>query len=138
MSGLLQEDIAVTMPQHLLFFQATNLADADTTAKTVEPSSNEYRMNRDGWIVGLAVQLNADITGGSKSWSPTVNGTAKTALAAVTDDTHQGAIANINAGVIPFVASDLIGLKGTNTATFAPTTADAVAHLEIVFKDARL
>lgn len=138
MPNILQEDIAIVKPSHLLLFQATDLADADTTAATVEPTTTAYKMSRDGWIVGVSVYLNADITTGSKSWSPTVNGTAKTALAAVTDDTNQGATANINAGVIPFVRGDLIGLKGTNTPTFAPTTADAVGYLEIVFADARL
>lgn len=138
MPGVLQEQIAVTMPQLILPFQATNVGDADITMKAVEPTSNEYRMTRAGWIVGISVQHNADLTGGVQVWSPTVNGTAKTALSATTDDTHQGATAVCQAGDIPFAAGDLIGIKSVHTTTVAPTTTDVAAYLDIVYADARL
>lgn len=137
MSNLLQEQIAVSDYAMPLPFQATNIGDADGTAKAVEPSSNEYVMPCDGYIIGGSVRQNAALSTGSLAWSPTVNGTAKTALTLTTDATHQQAYKNVGA-MIPFKAGDRIGLGWVKTGTVSATTTDAAALLFIVLRDVPL
>lgn len=137
MGNLLQEDIGITHNCFLLPFQATNIADADLTAKGIEPSSNEYVMPSDGYIFAGSVRHNAALSTGSLAWSPTVNGVSKTALTMNTDATHQQAYQNIGAK-IPFKAGDRIGLGATKTGTISATTTDAVASLFVVLTKVNL
>lgn len=121
-----------------LVFQAPNVPDADGSAVTLNADSNDYVMPWPGSIVGISVRHNADLTGGVITWTPTVGGTAKTALSVVTDDTHQQAYKSIEGRRIPFAAGARIGVAWTETGTVAPTTTDAVITLWVLLEDVRL
>lgn len=114
-------------------FVATNVPDANTTAKTVEPSSDDYVAPWAGSIVAISARHNADLSGGVITWTPTIAGTAKTALSIITDDTNQQAYARIPAGVIPFAAGDRLGAAMTKTGTVAPTTTDVALTLYVAY-----
>lgn len=121
-----------------LVFQAANVADADGTAKTLNIDSNDYVMPWAGSIVGISVRHNADLTGGVITWTPTVDGTAKTALSAVTDDTNQQAYKAIEGRRISFAKGARIGVAWTKTGTVAPTTTDVAITLWVLLEDVRL
>jgi hypothetical protein len=132
MPGRLQEPIAITEYVTTLAFTATNVPDAAGTAIAIEASSNDYLMPYGGSVVGIGVYHNADLTGGVITWNPTVNGTAKTALGAVTDDTNQGGYAVCDSTKVPFTAGQRLGVKWTKTGTVAPTTTDATIVLYVL------
>lgn len=114
-------------------FGVTNLANANGSAFATEPSSPAYVALHAGSIIGLSVRHNADLTGGTITWKPTVNGTAKTGLTVVTDDTHQQDYDSCQSSVINFAAGDYIGVAYTKSGTVAPETTDIAALLRIVY-----
>ncbi len=132
------EGIAAAYTMMPLVFQASNIGDAAGNAKSVEPASNEYLMAFGGSIVALSVRHNADLTGGALTWRPTIDGTANTTMTVLTDDTHQGAYAHIEAGRIPFAAGALLGVDWTKTGTVAPTTTDATITLWVLVENREL
>lgn len=138
MGGAMQEAIAITMPMVALPFQASNVPDAAGNAKAVEPASNEYIMPWRGSIVGIAVRSNADYTGGTLTFRPTINGTANTTLTAVLDDTNQQAYSRKDARSINFAAGDRLGVDWTKSGTVAPTTTDVVITLFVLLEDVYL
>lgn len=127
------EQISTSIQGRSLPFQATNVGDANTTANTVEPTSPSYVAAFDGCIIALTARHNAALSTGSQAWSPTINGTAKTALTATIDSSNQKAVAKVAADVIPFKAGDLLGVGSTKTGTVSPTTTDAAFLLEILY-----
>ena len=133
---MLQEQGGSTAnPVHLAFEFVNVLDAADDMLVLGSAVGATYRAIRKGSIIGISVQHSADLTGGVITYNPDIGGTAQTALAAVTEDTIQGAQSVIPAGEIPFVAGDLLGIAYTKTGTVAPTTTDVVALLEILYED---
>ncbi len=136
MGDTLQEIGAVTLNVVQLAFEFVNVLDAADTMQVIGGNvGDDYRAIRDGWIIGISAQHSADLTGGVITYNPTIAGTAKTDLAAVTSDTVQGDQSNIDAGQIPFFAGDLLGMAYTKTGTVAPTTTDVIGLLEILYDD---
>jgi len=138
MGNLMQERGGVTHYVVPLVFQSSNVPDSAGNAGTVEPASNDYVMPFAGSIVGLSVRHNADLTGGTITWRPTIGGTADTTLTVVTDDTNQQAYASQAAEVVKFAAGARLGIDWTKTGTVAPTTTDVTAILFVVLDDVEL
>lgn len=130
--AILTERIGVSIQHEALPFGLANAPDANTAAGTIS-GGDAYVMPYAGSIIAIAVRHNADLTGGVLTWSPTVNGTAKTALSAVTNDTVQQAYDTCEAYVIPFAAGDYIGAAYTKTGTVAPTTTDVSVIVRVVY-----
>lgn len=121
------------MPMTLPFNQ-TNMGDAAGSMEGWEASNVlGPPMPFAGTVVGLLVYTNADLTGGTITFNPTVATTAKTALGAVLDDTHQQAYTMIAPGLVTFAAGDKLGVDYAKSGTVAPTTTDVVALLLVVF-----
>lgn len=135
--AILSEYIGVKIQHEALLFGKANVADANGSALTVG-DGDAYLMPYAGSVIAIAVRHNADLTGGAITWTPTVNGTAKTALSAVTDDTHQQAYDTCEAYTIPFAAGDYIGAAYTKTGTVAPTTTDASVIVRVVYHEVNM
>ena len=138
MANRLQEQIAVSDYAVALPFQATNVPDANTTANSVEPTSPDYVAQYNGCMIGLSGRHNAALVSGTITWKPTINGTAVSGLAIVTDSSNQQAVANAAADVISFKRGDRIGLGMTKSGTVSPTTSDFAAHLTVLYEDVGL
>lgn len=120
-------------PDTMRFVQ-TNLADANGDMETIEPSNTQDAPALfPGFVVGISIATNADLTGGTITFAPSVNGSADTDLTCVLDDTHQEAYTMIPPGAVPFVAGDNIGINYTKSGTVAPTTTDVVGKLLVVY-----
>ena len=122
-------------PYHIqaLPFNQTNLADANGDMEDWEASNIlTPPMPWAGHVLAVSLYTNADLTGGVVTFSPTVNGTLKTALAAVLDDTNQEAYATVAPGIVTFSAGDNLGVGYTKTGTVAPTTTDVVGLLWVL------
>lgn len=131
--GSLREMGLKWMPLGLPFNQ-TNLADANGDMEAWEASNTlSPPMPFAGTVVGLLVYTNADLTGGTVTFSPTVATVLKTALSAVLDDTHQQAYTMIAPGLVTFAAGEKVGIGYTKSGTVAPTTSDVVGELLVVF-----
>lgn len=130
----LQEEIVAGWHLVPLPFQVSNVPDAAGTAKAVQADSNDYVMNWPGSIVGISNRHNADLTGGVITMNPTIDGTANTTLAAVTDDTNQQHYASKAPGRINFAAGARIGAAWTETGTVAPTTTDCAIIVWVLVK----
>lgn len=135
MTSRLIEKIGVnTIPVHMAF-GITDHGDANTTAVVAGGQGNEYRAMYGGQIIGISAVSNADFTGGTIVFNPTIGGTADTSLGCTLDDTHQSANTNIDAGGVPFAAGSLIGVKTTKSGTVAPTTADITILLLVLYEN---
>lgn len=132
MGNILQEPIAITDYVVPLHFGSTNIGDADGTAVAYPSDTAEYIMPWGGSVIGIGVLSNADYTGGVLTFTPTVNGTAKTALSAVLEDTVQRDTGVVNANVVPFSAGQRLGVKWTKSGTVAPTTTDVSIVLYVL------
>lgn len=130
--AILQEHIGTTIQAESLPFAVTDLADANGSA-IVAGGGDAFVALYAGSIIGASVRHNADLTGGTITWKPTVNGTAKNGLTIVTDDTHQQAYDTCDVYTINFAAGDYIGLAYTKSGTVAPTTTDVAALVRIVY-----
>lgn len=129
----LREMSLLYFPDTLLFFQ-TNLADANGDMESWEASNTlGPPAPFAGFVVGIQIYTNADLTGGVITFAPSVNGTADTDLTAVLDDTHQEAYTQIRPGAVPFAAGDNLGINYTKTGTVAPATTDVVGKLLVVY-----
>lgn len=127
MAARLQEDISIKMPKFLIPFAISNIPDAAGVA------GFEYRMHRDGSVIGLSVRHNADLTDGVITWRILKNGSAVSTYTVATNDTTQGASLPIAADAVPFVAGDVLSIDWTKSGTVAPTTTDVGAYLEVMF-----
>jgi len=114
-----QNDVAASQTNVDLFSQSSQLFD---TWKTI----------RAGSIVGLATRFTTAVTAGTATVTVTINGTAGTAAVVSTNASNQsGGVFTQATGIDTFVASDLLGLRLTTSGTFAPTTTDLEAYMEI-------
>lgn len=129
-----QEQIAITTYLVPLVFQAVDVPDAAGNAKTVESGSNDYVMPWAGSIVGMSVRHNADLTGGTITWRPTIGGTANATMTCTTDDTNQQDYAVTEGRAVPFTAGARIGVDWTKSGTVAPTTTDAAIVLFVLLE----
>jgi hypothetical protein len=117
-----------------LVFNQTNLADANGDMESWEASNILGPPAAfPGFVVGISVYTNADLTGGVITFAPSVAGTPDTDLAVVLDDTHQQAYAMIPPTLVPFAAGDKLGINYTKTGTVAPATTDVVGKLLVVY-----
>lgn len=131
-----KEQISVSSPFAVYEFVITNHADANTTAKTLEPSSNEYLLPWGGSIIGISAVSNAAFTGtNTETYNPTIDGTAKTGIGCVTSNAIQQAYATKPVGTVPFAAGKRLGVASTKTGTVAPTTNDVVITVYVQFDD---
>lgn len=131
-----QEQISITEPIVAYEFIITNHGDANTTAKTPEPSSNEYLLPWEGSIVGISAVSNAAFTGtNTETYNPTIDGVTKTGIGCVTSNAIQQAYATKPVGVVAFAAGKRLGVLSTKTGTVAPTTNDIVITVYVQFKN---
>lgn len=135
---MLVERIATAYHLVPLVFGAANVPDGTGNAVTVNADSQDYVIPWAGSVVGISARHNADLTGGAVTWRPTVDGTAKTALTCVTDDTHQQRYASAEANVVPFAAGARLGVDWTKSGTVAPTTTDCAITLWVLVENAGL
>lgn len=132
MANKLQENIAVTDYVVALPFYATNVPDSPGNMLAVEPASNEYVMPYAGSIVAMSIRHNADLSGGTITWRPTINGIANTVMTVLTDDTNQQARKSIDSRRVVFAAGARLGIDWTKSGTVAPTTTDVVGTLWVL------
>lgn len=86
---------------------------------------------RPGSITGIGVKSNAARSAGTLTVTAHINGSA-TALAAVLDGTNTTSKSTTQArGVDNFVAGDVLDIRITTDGSWAPTTADITASLEV-------
>lgn len=137
MADILQEDIAVKRYIVYLPFSVSNVPDAAGTAK-VNADGNEYRMTRSGSVVGISAQLNAALSGGTVTFRPTVDGTAKTALSTDVSSSAQGSQKTKAANTVPFAAGAKLGVDYVKSGTVNPTTTDAIIVLEVLLDGVEL
>jgi hypothetical protein len=113
---------------------AASQTDVDLTA-LVSTSFDTIKMIRAGSIVGLSTRFTAaitDATADSAVVSVTINGAAGTLeLSHSSGVNPSGGEATQGPGIDTFVAGDLIGIQITTLGTFAPTTTDIEAWLEV-------
>jgi hypothetical protein len=138
MGNVTQENVASKYLPVALPFQATDVPDAAGNMTTVQVGSNDYVAPYAGSIIAISVRHNADLTGGTITWRPTIGGTADTVMTVVTDDTNQQAYASVDARRIPFAAGARLGIDWTKTGTVAPTTTDVAGLLLVLFEDVEL
>jgi len=132
MASRLIEQIGVSDNIITLFFTATNIPDAAGTAVAIEAASTEYIMPWEGAVVGMGVVSNTDLTGGTLTFNPTINGTADTSLGATLSDTVQQLAARVEADKVPFTVNQRLGVKWTKTGTVAPLTCDVTIVLYVL------
>ena len=130
-----QETIATKHNVVALPFAQVDVPDAAGVYDTLSGASGAYVMPWDGFVVGMSVRHNADLSGGVITHRVLVNGTANTAYTLTTDDTNQQAYRSLPEGAIPFKKGDRLGLDFTKTGTVAPTTTDVDALLLVLLKD---
>lgn len=93
-----------------------------------------------GSIVGISYNLETNKTAGALSLSPTINGTEvastnvlyRVAMANTTRTAHK--IVDGQSTGLRFAAGDQLGFKLTTDGSFAPTTADLMAIMYVVFE----
>jgi hypothetical protein len=133
----LQERIATDTYAVWMPFTALNIPDAAGNAVVAGVGASagaEYVATHDGFIIGISVALNADLTTGEVTFRPTINGTADTSLSAIVNGTVQRDYGRCLAGAVPFSAGQRIGVDWVETGTVDPVTADAVIGLLVVFE----
>jgi hypothetical protein len=115
---------------HLAFGQlniVTNLAATVITPMGGSATLSEFIMDRGGSIIGVVAYLNASITAGTITVSPTLDGTTK--MTATINATHNATVSTQNRGTDTFTAKQRIGLKLTSTTNIAPETCDLMAAI---------
>lgn len=97
----------------------------------VSTNFDNIKMIRAGNIIGLSTRFTEPITAGTATVIVTINGVA-TALQIVhtSASNPSGGVATVAAGLVPYVASDLIGITITTDAGFLPITTDLEAWIE--------
>jgi hypothetical protein len=113
---------------------AASQTDVDLTA-LVSTSFDTIKMIRAGSIVGLSTRFTAAITDAtvdSAVVTVTINGAAGTLeLSHSSGVNPSGGEATQGPGIDTFVAGDLVGIQITTLGTFAPTSTDIEAWLEV-------
>lgn len=127
----LQEDFPSARAYH--FWQQNVLASqSDVAIKASISTNNEYTMELEGSIIGIAVASNAARSAGTLTVDVTINGSA-TGLQAVLDGTNT---TYHYATQIPetdtFSAGDRLGVDYTTDGSWAPTTADIVVTVTVL------
>lgn len=129
-----QEAIAIKHNVVALPFAQVDVPDAAFVYDTLGGASGEYVMPWDGFVIGVSVRHNADLTGGTITHRVLLNGSANTVYTVVTDDINQQAYRSVPADSqgIPFKAGDRLGMDATKTGIVAPITTDVDAVVFIV------
>lgn len=115
--GFVQVDVAASQTDAVL----TRFADG-------APNPDAVTAGRKGRIVGIAARSNADLTAGSATFEPSINGTKVAGSAVLSDLVQQ--VAQDFAAVV-FAKGDRLGIQLTTNAGFLPVTADVDADLLI-------
>lgn len=130
MANILQENIAVTDYVIPLTFYAADIPNAAGTA-IASLGGNEYVLPFAGSIVGISAAINADLTTGTVTFRPTINGTASTVVTTAVTNGTQYSSAKKDTNVVPFAAGARLGVDFTKSGTVNPTTADGVIVLYV-------
>lgn len=112
------------------WLQTNIAANQAATAMNLAGSANDNTMLalQAGTIIGVGVRSNANVTAGSLTVQPTVNGTAKGGTA-VLDTTNVAKKVTLFTPV-PFAAGDLLSIVSSSTSGLLPTgSADLQAYL---------
>lgn len=118
----------------ILVFNQTNLIDANGDMESWEATNIlTPPAPLAGFVVGIFIYTNADLSAGVITFAPSINGTPDLDLTAVLDDTHQEAFTLIPPGKVPFAAGDNLGINYTKTGTVTPATTDVVGKLLVVY-----
>lgn len=132
-----KEEIYIGHPVVALKFALANFAaNQDGTTVPADTNADAYALPWGGSIIGLSVSLNAAVSANTITFKPTVGGTEDTDLSVQLDTTNtQRYSARCDVGKIPFTANAAIGVVYDSHASFAPTTADGVVTLFVVFDE---
>lgn len=128
------ENIGVTDTLVPLYFTLTNAADADATLVAIEATSTAYTMPFGGSIIAITFNGNATLATGSLAFSPSINGTTKTALVATASSAAASGRATVGIDTVNFAAGDLVGAKVVHTATVSATTIDFVVVVWVLLR----
>lgn len=121
----------IVVPLH---FGAINVADSAGTAEAYPAGTTEYIMPWAGSVIGISANSNADYTGGTLTFNPTINGAEDTDLGVTLSDTVQRATTRIDADKVRFVANQRLGVEWSKTGTVAPTTTDVTLILWVMLE----
>lgn len=132
------ERIAVSHPVVPLQFAKTDFAASQTDAAIAVAGSTVtgYTALFDGWIVGIAVKLSAAITAGNLTVDATIGGTGRAIDMDIDTALTTGFWRKFAVGDHPFSAGSVLGASFTSDADLAPTTADAIITLYVMYDDA--
>ena len=131
------------LPEEVSFaFSQENVAANQTDVQLVGFTARGWCARNAGSIIGVAGTINDALTGGTLTLEPTITDrdtgvVTATGLTTVIDSTNTRTNASRqDAGTDLFDAGDIIGLRITTTAAFAPTTADLDAAVGVVYSGA--
>jgi len=138
---MIQEAIAVRHP-HLVFgpYIDQNISASQTNAQLVLGAAADHDgvlMPLAGYVVGIAIQLNAAATAGSLTVGVSVDGTEDAdTTQTITTGQEAYALFPIASGVAPrFAAGQQIGVEVTTSADWDGTTADLAVWVYVVLEN---
>lgn len=107
-----------------------------TAATTVALTTREIRLGQPGRIVGIILQTNADVAGGTLQARASINGAAVPFNAGAAElntanPVSRSSFVEFPQG-IPFAANDTLGVN-VLSASLSPTTLDVTAYLCVAF-----
>jgi hypothetical protein len=121
---------AFALPEQWSFQNVPASQTATVVPAAVSTEFDAIRMIRTGSIVGLMSRLSAAVSAGSITVSVTKNGVIQPSLNVLIAAGTAGQT-TVAATTVPYIVGDLIGVVMTTTGTFAPTTSDLEAWIEV-------
>lgn len=119
----------IVVPLH---FGAIDVPNSAGTAAAYPTGTTEYIMPWSGSVIGISANSNADYTGGTLTFNPTIDGAEDTDLGVTLSDTVQRATAKVDADKVRFAAGARLGVEWSKTGTVAPTTTDVTLILWVM------
>jgi len=138
--SLLKERIAVTHPLVPLTFVGYDLAASQTgtgiyivaTGPSAKIDAQTHVLPWNGCLMAVAIKLSTAKTAGTLSITPTIDGTAVSALT-TTVGTATDYTTRVNYNAARFSAGAKLGVAYTSDASFAPSTMDIAVVVYVVY-----